>query len=229
MMRNASQRTTLYLLGATVLCALLLLSACGGDDNSSDGPTALSDSAAATDSTSSDSLPAAPSDSPSDTTAVTTDDPTNGPGTCHDLFSDDEVATLFGEPAVLDIEDVLDMAELNESIGLTRCAWETIDEDIDDLAGQVLTVQVYSGNPVPGENFYDPSIYEGATEIDGIGEKAFVAGEQALFAGITSAFLDGDVAGFVSYAVIALGDSEQTIATEDQIIDLLRKLHDRAT
>jgi hypothetical protein len=42
-------------------------------------------------------------------------------------------------------------------------------------------------------------------------------------------FLDGDVAGFVSYAVIALSDSEQTIATEDQILDLLRKLHDRAT
>ena len=138
---------------------------------------------------------------------------------CHDLFSDDEVSELFSEPAVLDSEETTD------SIGGLVCAWGTIEdpENIADTAAQVLTVQVYSGDPVPGANFYETSFYENVREIDGIGEEAFVTD----LPGVSTGFLDGDVAGFVSYSAIVFGDSDQVEASEEQVIEFLRKLHER--
>ena len=199
-------------LGAGLLAALLMVSACGGDDTASSDPTTTNDETAG------GATSAAPSGTSGATTTGVSDEPTRGSLACHDLFSDEEVTELFREPAALEDEETL------ASIGQTVCTWGTID-DPDDTASQVLTVQVYSGDPVPGASFYDTSIYEEVREIDGIGEKAFAAD----LGGVTMAFLDGDVAGFVSYFAIAFGDTDQVEAGEDEVIEFLRKLHDRAT
>lgn len=161
----------------------------------------------------------------SDTSSPDPTDPTDGAAgalACHDLFSDEEITELFSDPAALENEKTV------PSIGQTVCVWGTIEDpdDADDLQSQTLTIQVYSGDPVPGENFYDSSIFgDGAVrELDDIGDQAYVAGE----AGMT-AFLDGDIAGFVSYAAIDFGESDQVAATEDQVIDILRQLHNKVT
>ncbi len=201
-------------LGATFLAAFVLVSACGGDDTASNDPTPTNEPSGGATS-------AAPSDTSGATTTGPPDAPISKSPACHDLFSDEEVTELFSEPAALEDEETLD------SIGQTVCTWGTIEDPNNpgDTASQVLTVQVYSGDPVPAASFYDTSIYEEVREIDGIGEKAFAAD----LGGVTTAFLEGDVAGFVSYFAIAVGDTDQVEAGEDQVIEFLRKLHDRAT
>ncbi len=214
MARGVSHPSIRRTLGATLLAALLVASACGGDDTASSNPTPSNEPSGGATS-------AAPSDTSGATTTGASDEPTGGSPACRDLFSDEEVAALFSELAALEDEETLD------SIGQTLCTWGTIEDpdNSDDTASQVLTVQVYSGDPVPGASFYDTSSYEEVREIDGIGEKAFATN----LGGVTTAFLDGDVAGFVSYFAIAIGDTDQEEASEDQVIEFLRKLHDRAT
>ncbi len=192
-----SFRNTLTL---AAVFALLVISGCGGDGTASTDPTGTTSAAEPTN---------APVDS------------AGGPVPCHDLFSDEDIAELFSEPSVLDTEDSMD------SIGQKVCSWTTIDDADDDLASQVLTIQVYSGDPVPGENFYDPSIYGDAEvrQIEGIGDEAYITGET----GFATAFLDGDIAGFVDYSPIVFGETDQVEPTEDQVIDILRRLHDRVT
>ena len=125
------------LLGGSLLAALLLIAACGGDATSSGDPVVTSQPSDNAPSTSSPDLPATTMSAAPEASVVES-------AACHDLFSDDEVSELFGEPAVLDSEQTTD------SIGGLVCAWGTIEDpdNLADTAAQVLTVQVYSGDPV---------------------------------------------------------------------------------
>jgi hypothetical protein len=144
---------------------------------------------------------------------------------CGDVFSLDEVETLFGEPAEYD-EDTAN--GYDASLGRILCSWSTLEDsaNLTDLAFETLVVQVYLGDPIAGTNFYSPDdIYEDVRHLDGIGENAYVAGSLGLDLG----FLDGQIAAFLSYATFDLGDSGFVGAGEDAAIEYLRILHDRVT
>jgi hypothetical protein len=132
-----------------------------------------------------------------------------GSPACDSLLSLAEVEALFGEPAEFDTEG---------SSGST-CTWVTIEDpdDLEDLAVQLLVVQVYRGAA-----YYAPDmVYPDAERISGIGQDAYVNVEGSVSTGA----LDGDWAIFVDYTVI-LSDAPAS-AKKDQVVDLLRLVHDR--
>ncbi len=140
---------------------------------------------------------------------------------CDALFSLAEVADLFQEEAILE------EATESEPLGQLLCTWSTIEsDDLDDVTSQLLVLQLYTGDPIPGESFYDPSLYEDARDVDGIGDRAFIAHT----IGADSGFVDGSVAGFLGYAAIDFADTGVgDDVTDDVVIELLRTFHDRAT
>lgn len=196
---------------------LLVLTACGGDATSE--PTSTTQAAAVSTAATGETVG-----------TVATTVPSSGPTgsaeeICADIFSLDEVEMLFGEPAEYD-EDTAN--GYDSSLGRILCSWSTVEDSTDftDRAFETLVVQVYLGDPIAGPNFYSPDdIYEDVRHLDGIGEDAYVAGSLGLDLG----FLDGQVAGFLSYGAFDLGESGFVGAGEDAAIEYLRILHDRVT
>jgi hypothetical protein len=86
------------------------------------------------------------------------------------VFATSEMTALFGEEAILDEADTV------EGIGQLVCVWSTIEDpnNTADLSYDLLILQLYLGDPVPGENFFDPSFYPDAQPLDGIGDQAFL-------------------------------------------------------
>lgn len=141
---------------------------------------------------------------------------------CEALFSLTELAALFGEAALLE------EATMDTELGQLVCRWSTIEdpEDLDDLAVEFITVQLYSGDPIAGNLFYAPEMYAESESLDGIGDAAYIAGD----GNWTTGFLDGDVAGFFSYNDTDVGPSGPAPGiTRDRAIELLTLFHDRAT
>ncbi len=66
-------------------------------------------------------------------------------------------------------------------------------DDLEDLASQSLLVQFYSGSPIEASAFFDPSIYDSVTTIEGIGDLAYTSGS----AGMDYSFVDEPVGGYV--------------------------------
>ncbi|MBM3695130.1 MAG: hypothetical protein FJW79_04245 [Actinobacteria bacterium] len=141
--------------------------------------------------------------------ATTTTNSSGGTTACTDLVTLDEAAALFGEPAEFDAE----------SSSASTCSWTTVEdpEDFEDLEVQLLLVQVYRG-----AEYYAPEmIYPEAEPLSGIGQKAYVDVGGSVSAGA----LDGDWAIFVDYSIL-FGDTPAA-AKKDQVIALLRLVHDR--
>jgi hypothetical protein len=129
----------------------------------------------------------------------------------------DDVAALFGEPAVFDAES----SEEEPAAGTVSCVWssEESPDDLEDLQVQLFQIQVYRG-----AEYYAPEISFGEfEEIEGIGDAAFFSPQL----GVSTGFKDGDRVAFVTFSVIGMGDAPDSITKKDQVIALLRLVHDR--
>ena len=171
-----------------LIALLLLAAACGGDD-------------------------AAPTTGAGGTTAAG-----SGEGlACAAIMSLDDVAALFGEPAMFDAES----SEEEPAADTVSCVWSSVEspDDLEDLQVQLFQIQVYRG-----EEYYAPEISFGEfEEIEGIGDAAFFSPQL----GVSTGFRDGDRVAFVTFSVIGTGDAPDSITKKDQVIDLLRLVHDR--
>jgi hypothetical protein len=171
-----------------LIALALLAAACGGDD-------------------------AAPTTNAGGTTGAG-----SGEGlSCATILSLDDVAALFGEPAVLDAE----ASEEDPAAGTVSCVWssEESPDDLEDLQVQLFQIQVYRG-----EEYYAPEIsFDEFEEIEGIGDAAFFSPQL----GVSTGFRDGDRVAFLTFSVIGMGDAPDSITKKDQVIALLRLVHDR--
>ena len=177
-----------------LIALALLAAACGGDD-------------------------AAPTTGAGETTAAGgTTAAGSGEGlSCAAIMSLDDVAALFGEPAMFDEES----SEEDPAAGTVSCVWssEESPDDLEDLQVQLFQIQVYRG-----AEYYAPEMsYEEVETIEGIGDAAFFSPEL----GASTGFRDGDRVAFLTFSVIGMGDAPDSITKKDQVIALLRLVHDR--
>jgi hypothetical protein len=85
---------------------------------------------------------------------------------------------------------------------------------------------VFSGDPVPAENFIDPDIFEEVTMLEGFGDVAFFTGE----VGQGGYFFDDPVAGTLTFADINLGDADApALHTAAELKALFGDFHGRVT
>jgi hypothetical protein len=165
---------------------------------------------------------AACGDDDAGTTTAAGQTTTTGSGgdlTCASLMSPDDVAALFGEPAVLDPEN----SEEDPAAGTANCAWASVEDegDLQDLQVQLFQIQVY-----PSAEYYAPDIaYSDVEPIAGIGDEAFFSPQL----GVSTGFRDGDLVAIVTFSVIGDGAAPDPITKKDQVIDLLRLVHDRVS
>lgn len=207
-----------------LICAMTVVS-CGGDDDSAptspaaDAPSTESSEVADTAAPDDGSLEP-PSSSAGSEDAGFEDGAGGGVG-CAAIFSMAEVEEFFAEPVNV-------TEESDDGLGQLVCTWETIEDpdDAEDLAFQLLIVQVYWGSPISGSNFIDPSIYESVTTIDGVGDLAFSPDGSAN----SFLFLDGDIGGSLDYSSLDLGDVDAPQPhTRDDVEALFRTFHERVT
>jgi hypothetical protein len=214
------------------LIAAAVLASCGGGDGD-EGAAQEADSAeVSTDATATEADGAAETDAadPTDTTAVATtvaeDEPSDEPAgdetpNCDAIFSMSEMEEFFAEPVAL-------TEETNDSLGQLVCTWESIEDpdDPEDMAFKILVLQFYSGDPIGAASFFDPSIYESVTTIEGIGDLAYTSDEL----GMTFNFVDEPVGGSLSYTELDMGDVDAPkLHTSADVEQLFRTFHDRVT
>ena len=205
-----------------------MVASCGGSD--SGGDSATLGSAETTTATGGEGT--TESDEAADVSTVTdapasgdeADDSSDASGeapNCEAIFSLAEIEEFFAEPVEL-------TEESNDSLGQLTCTWESIEDpdDMEDLGAQTLFVQFYSGSPIEGSAFIDPTIFDSVTTIDGVGDLAYTpdATPNDYY------FVDGEVAGSLSYFEFDLGDSEaEPLHTTDDVEQLFRTFHERVT
>ena len=140
---------------------------------------------------------------------------------CDAIFSMAEMEDFFAEPVAL-------TEETNDSLGQLVCTWESIEDpdDMEDLASKVLTLQFYSGSPVEAAMFFDPSIFESVTTIEGVGDLAY--SPDGL--GPDFYFVDDPVGGSLAYFELDMGNTDAPkLHTADDVEQLFRTFHDRVT
>lgn len=207
-----------------LLCLTLLLvaAACGDDDTTATTAGTVPPDGATTAAPAPSTTQAPPVTAPAGSGPSLDAEPAE---MCAELFSIAEVEALFEEPAAFD-EDMGN--GFDPSLGQILCSWTTVEDpdDMDDLAFETLVVQVYVGDPIAGANFFGnpEEIYEDVRHLEGIGDDAFVAGSL----GLDTGFVDGDLAGFLSYTAFNI-DDEDFGAGEERVIEYLRMLHERLT
>ncbi len=140
---------------------------------------------------------------------------------CEAIFSMAEMEEFFAEPVEL-------TEETNDSLGQLVCTWESIEDpdDMEDLASQTLFVQFYSGSPIEGSAFIDPTIFDSVTTIDGVGDLAYTpdATPNDFY------FVDGPVGGSLSYFAFDMGEAEaEPLHTPADVEQLFRTFHERVT
>jgi len=143
----------------------------------------------------------------------------SGEISCATLVTLDEAEALFGEPAVIDPEMSREIA----GVGAGVCVYSSIEDpnNLQDVTSHLLQVMVYQGAV-----YYSPDMYGETQPVEGIGDEAFVS-EQL---GVSTGFRDGELVGFVTYSVVDLsGTGPNAADRQDQVIDLLRLVHDRLT
>ena len=130
-----------------------------------------------------------------------------------------EMEEFFAEPVTL-------TEETDDSLGQLVCTWDSIEDpdNLDDLASQTLLVQFYSGSPIEASAFFDPTMYDSITTIDGIGDLAYSSGS----AGMDYAFVDEPVGGSLNYIAFDMGSAEiQPVHTPEDLEQLFRTFHAR--
>lgn len=197
---------------ARFVAAALILGACGGG-TANDAATTVAGSQAVTTAPNATTATTRPTD-----TEVTTAGPAND--RCEALFTTAEMTELFGEEAPLD------EASADETLEQLVCVWQTPEKP--DFSYRYLLLQLYGGDPIPGESFFDPSFYPDAQPLDGIGDQALLSLDAPDSFG--GHFLDGLVYGTINYSEGGPGTpGGPEGVTEAEAIDLLTKFHDRAT
>ena len=139
---------------------------------------------------------------------------------CEAIFSLAEIEESFAEPAEL-------TEEIDDSLGQLLCTWGTIEdsEDLEDLGFKTLVALFYSGDPIPAASFFDPTIYDTVTTIDGIGDLAYATDSL----GPAFSFVDEPVGGSLSYTEMAMGTDDLQLRTADDVEQLFRTFHERVT
>jgi hypothetical protein len=202
----------------TALAVAAIVASCGGSD-SGGNDAAPGSTAAATenaDSTESAAVTDAPVTSGTESSGAGGDTPD-----CDAIFSMAEIEEFFAEPVEL-------TEETNDSLGQLVCTWESVEDpdDMEDLAFKLLTVQFYSGSPIDAAAFFDPSIFESVTTIEGVGDLAYSSD----LLGTDFYFLDEPVGGSLSYSEVDMGDTDAPkLHTRADVEQLLRTFHDRVT
>lgn len=201
---------------AGVVSMMLLPAGCGDDDT---------DDAAAEPTAGTQTDGEAPLAGTDEADAATPDDDggdSDGvPETCTDIFSASEIDEWFGEPVTL-------TESTDENLGQLVCTWETVEDpdDIEDGAVSVLTLQVYSGDPIPAANFVDPEAFGDVTMLDGVGDFAFTTDAML---GNDFYFLDEPVAGAFAWSEIRIGDDTPRRHTPEEVEAFFREFHARVT
>lgn len=210
------QRSTLRCLLVILAAGTVVLPACSSDDEKDSTTTSAAEEKGSGTEDSQDET---------ETTADEGDGETATAVNCDELLSIDEVQGVFGEPAVLEETDELTS---NEDLGQTTCTWSTVEDedDIEDLASQLIVLQYYDGSTMSGANFYDPEVQYPDSEPLDIGDEGFVSTS----GGVDIGFVKDDTSGFVSYSAIDLsGGAPDAAAKKDAVIDLARKFEERVS
>ena len=209
------------------LAVAAIIASCGGSD--SGGENDAAPATGDTDATESTDAPAADDSAadvaPDESSDESSDDESADSGgattNCDAIFSMAEMEEFFAEPVTL-------TEETDDSLGQLVCTWDSIEDpdNLDDLASQTLLVQFYSGSPIEASAFFDPSLYDSVTTIDGIGDLAYSSGS----AGMDYAFVDEPVGGSLNYIAFDMGSAEtQPPHTPEDVEQLFRTFHDRVT
>jgi len=204
-----------------------MVASCGGSDSGGDGAApgsaetatatgaeAATESDASVDATTVTDAPAT-ADEADDSAYASRESPN-----CEAIFSLAEIEEFFAEPAEL-------TEGTDDNLGQLLCTWGTIEdsEELEDLGFKTLVVQLYSGDPIPAANFFDPSIFDTVTTIGGIGDLAFATDSL----GPAFFFVDDPVGGSLSYSEMAMGTDTPQLRTADDVEQLFRTFHDRVT
>ena len=203
-----------------------MVASCGGSDGGGDGAapgpaaTTASGADAATESDASADVSTVTEAPPSGDDADDAPDVTGDTPNCEAIFPLAEIEEFFAEPAEL-------AEQTDDSLGQLLCTWATIEnsEDLEDLGFKTLVVQLYSGDPIPAASFFDPTIYDTVTTIDGVGDLAYATDSL----GPAFFFVDKPVGGTLSYTEMDVGTDEPQLRTADDVEQLFRTFHDRVT
>jgi hypothetical protein len=212
------------------LAVAAIIASCGGSDgggeNGAAPATADSDAPASTEAPAADDSAAdvEQDESSGESADESSDESDDNGGTttdCDAIFSMAEMEEFFAEPVEL-------TEETNDSLGQLVCTWESIEDpdDLEDLAFQLLVLQFYSGSPIEASAFFDPTMFDTVTTIEGIGDLAYTSGT----AGMDYYFVDEPVGGSLSYMETDMGNTDaQPLHTSDDVEQLFRTFHDRVT
>jgi hypothetical protein len=143
------------------------------------------------------------------TTVSTTAAPVDNP-TC-DLLAQDAVSDLFGEEAQVVPAD-----------GAGSCLWQAETGGRSEPVLYQLQLSVYEGGGP-----FDPAAWGGEPEpLAGIGDEGFLVREGGTL-GTTAAYRDAARSVVLSYGILLSPDAPDPGAQADQVVDLLRTVHDR--
>lgn len=138
---------------------------------------------------------------------------------CESIVSHDRAEAFLGQAAEF---DAIAGTGYDPVQGAVICAWVSIDPE-SDLPYETLTVSVYLGDPVSGVANYTPEEFPEIRVVDDIGDEAFFASHLMRR---SSAFRDGEVVAIIDYwpnLVVGV----EGLSTGDDLIQLLREIHDR--
>ena len=204
----------------SALAVAAIAASCGGSDSGGNDAAPGSAETATESDASTDAAPVTDASASGDT-ADQSPDTSGATPECDAIFSMAEMEEFFAEP-------VEQTEETNDSLGQLVCTWESIEDpaDSEDLAFKTLVVQFYSGSPVEAAAFFDPSIFESVTTIEGIGDLAYTADSL----GPSFYFVDDPVGGSLSYSEVDMGNTDAPkLHTTDDVEQLFRTFHDRVT
>jgi hypothetical protein len=210
----------------SALTVAAIVASCGGSDSGGDdaAPGTAETATESDASTQATTVTDAPSSSDAAESGDEADEPADTSGSttnCDAIFSTAEVEEFFAEPVTL-------TEETDDSLGQLVCTWDSIEDpdDLEDLASQTLLVQFYSGSPIEASAFFDPTMLDSVTTIEGIGDLAYTSWS----AGMDYSFVDEPVGGTLSYIAFDMGGAEaQPLHTPQDVEQLFRTFHDRVT
>jgi hypothetical protein len=130
--------------------------------------------------------------------------------TC-DLLAREAVSALFGEDAQVVPAD-----------GAGSCLWQAEAGGASDPVLYQLQLSVYEGGGP-----FDPTAWGGEPEpVGGLGDEAFLVRSGGTL-GTTAAYRDAARSVVLSYGILLSPDAPDPAAQADEVVDLLRTVHDR--
>ncbi len=145
------------------------------------------------------------------TTTTTTTAATEVDNPTCDLLALDAVSGLFGEDAQVVPAD-----------GAGSCLWQAEAGGPSDPVLYQLQLSVYEGGGP-----FDPTAWGGVPEpLTGLGDEGFLVRSGGTL-GTTAAYRDAARSVVLSYGILLSPDAPDPAAQADEVVDLLRSVHDR--